>query len=97
MTKPQAAAYWLDRVKKEAEVPSDYRLAALLCVARGAISQSRDGDKGLAPETAIRIAWILNLNPLEVLSSASAATAKTEKARDFWLEVLGKYSNQPHL
>lgn len=97
MTTPQAASYWLDRVKEEAGVGSDYKLSALLCVARAAVSQQRSGKTSLSAETAIRIGWILGVHPLEVLGSASAATAKTEDARNFWLQVMAKYSDQPHL
>lgn len=95
MTKPQAASYWLDRVKQEAKVPSDYKLATLLCIARAAVSQQRSGKNSLGAETAIRIGWILGVHPLEVLGSANAATAKDDTTRSFWLEVMSRYSNQP--
>lgn len=96
MTEPQAASYWLDRVKTKEGLTSDYQLAQRLHVNRAAINQQR-GKGSMSTETAIRIGWLLGLNPLAILASSSAARELKPEAVNFWLEVLRVYSDETHL
>jgi len=96
MTEPQAASYWLDRVTKQEGLTSDYQLARRLHVSRAAINQQR-GKGSMSAETAIKIGWLLGMNPLAILASSSAAREVKPETVDFWLEVLRVYSDETHL
>lgn len=59
--------------------------------------------KGITPdaETCTKLALILDIEPMEVISSAGIESAKTEKSREFWsgffmqLKARGASTGQP--
>lgn len=79
--------YWLDRVKRERNIESDYHLSEVLNTTRQAISQQRNGKQEMSAKTAIRVAWLLRVNPITVLSSVYFSREKDPSIRAFWKEV----------
>lgn len=79
--------YWLDRVKRERNIESDYHLSEVLNTTRQAISQQRNGKQEMSAKTAIRVAWLLRVNPITVLASVYFSREKDPSIRAFWKEV----------
>lgn len=61
---------YLDAVKRELGISSDYALAKHLELTKQAISQLQSGARGMSPTTAARVAVILGLDPLVVIADA---------------------------
>jgi len=87
MTEPQASVYWLDRVKKDGGFASDYELAKALQMSRAGVSQIRSGKIGIGIKTAIRIGWLIQVDPLLVISSVMFHQETKGDAKDFWYSV----------
>ena len=66
---------------------SDYRLAKLLGVTKGAISAHRCRGVGLSDELALKVAAELSLDPVFVLACAHAERAKQPEIRAIWERV----------
>ena len=49
---------------------------------------------GVSEKNAMRIAQILNINPLEVVAVSMSLQAKNNEVRDFWLKVAKMTENQ---
>jgi plasmid maintenance system antidote protein VapI len=87
MTDPQAGAYWLDRVKIREGISSDYELAKRLSLSRPGVSQIRSGKTGIGIKTALTMGWILETDPLLIISNVLRDTEKSEEERQFWEAV----------
>lgn len=86
MPRPKKNTYWLDAVKKQLGIDSDSMLGARLEVSRAAISQIRNGKNGIGVKTAIRIGWLLEKDPLLIVSS-TMYNQETGDQRAFWKAV----------
>lgn len=84
MTTPEKSVQWLDRIREERGVESDYKLAQLLGVSKVAISQQRSGKNEMSVRAAVRAAELLNLPALLVIASVMYHGDR-ESNREFWL------------
>jgi hypothetical protein len=80
---------YLDLCKAKLKVDSDYALAKELDVSTQQLSNYRSERNGADTVLAVKMAELLKLNPLRVIAEIQAESARTEKARSFWL----KYSS----
>lgn len=78
---------YIDAIKLRHGIESDYAVAKLLGVTRGAVSSYRVGRTFFDDLTALRAAELLGLNPLEVIAAANAERAKSDDARRTWTGV----------
>ncbi|NUO87677.1 MAG: hypothetical protein HOQ37_16410 [Cupriavidus sp.] len=83
---------YLDAVKVKLDLPSDYALAKALCVTRGGVSSYRTGRSYLDDLTAVRVAEILGLNPMEVIAAANLERSKNEDARLVWSGLFDRFA-----
>lgn len=75
------AAQWIDRVKVEKNISSDYAVAKFLGVTQAAISRLRTHDSTLSEDTAIAVATALGLNPARVVLDQVAERTKSENLK----------------
>lgn len=85
--KPSA---YLDAVKAELNLTSDYQLAKALEVPNADIPGMRDGSRKIRIDIAFRIAITLKLDPAQVIADLEEQRAKTEKRREFWRSFLSR-------
>lgn len=83
---------YLDKVKAKRGISSDYALAKALGVGQSAIIGYRAGRTTINDDTALAIAQLLDLNPLEVIATANAERAKTPEMKARWTGVMEKFS-----
>lgn len=75
---------YLDRVQKARGLVSDYALAAELGIARQVVSNYRTGRRHLDARACVKVADLLGVPALEVISAVEADRAKSAPDRDFW-------------
>lgn len=80
---------WIDRVKREKRVPSDYAVAKLLGVTQSAISVLRTRESTMSDETSVKVAMVLGIAPITVLIDQQQEKTTNECAREAW-ERLGR-------
>lgn len=83
---------YVDAVKIRLDLPSDYAIAKALGVSRQAVSQYRQGKASFDDLTAVRVAEILGLNPMEVIAAANRERAKSEDARRVWSGLFDRFA-----
>lgn len=83
---------YLDLVKVKKELPSDYALAKTLDVTRETISQMRRGKMHMSEAIALRVASILEIDPIEVFVSATMERSQLPEAEAIWKGLLEKIS-----
>ncbi|MBU9320385.1 hypothetical protein KTE24_06900 [Burkholderia gladioli] len=83
---------YLDAVKAKLDLPSDYAAAKHLRVTRASVSRYRLGEGAFDDTTALRVAEILGVDPLEVIASANAERARDDETRQLWVRTLEKIS-----
>lgn len=81
---------YLDAVKSYLKLPSDYAASGVLDISRAAVSRIRASGGGFDNVTAVRIARILNISPLEVIAAAEYHRAHTDELRAIWQELWEK-------
>lgn len=67
---------------------SDYRIAQLLMVTKGAVSRWSLGKNGMGDEAAARLADLCGLDPVEVITELYIERSKSEATRHYFEEVL---------
>ncbi|WP_454710700.1 helix-turn-helix domain-containing protein [Cupriavidus nantongensis] len=82
---------YVDAVKIKLDLPSDYAIAKALCVTRAAISSYRTGRSYFDDLTAVRVAEVLGINPMEVIAAANRERAKSEDARKVWSGLWNRF------
>lgn len=76
---------YLDEIPKVIpNIRTDSQLAAQLGISRQSISNYRQNTKHMGIITAVRIAYILQLHPMETISATMYAQAKNEEEQAFW-------------
>ena len=80
---PPKSPDWLDRVKKESKLTSDAKLAETLGISKVAISQQRAGKQQMSVRAAVRVAEILRLPLMLVLTSVMFHGDRASN-RGFW-------------
>lgn len=79
--KPSA---YLDAVKAELNIQSDYELAKRFDVGNGRIVMIRSGERPVPVDMAFKIAITLNMDPANVVADLEEQREKNEKRRAFW-------------
>lgn len=87
--KPSA---YLDAVKAQLNIQSDYELAKRLEVGNGRIVMIRNGERPIPLAMAFKIAITLQLDPAQVIADLEEQREKNEKRRDFWRSFLSRAS-----
>lgn len=72
------------KLKKGDEEVSDYRLAKELEISRAAVSKYKNKGDTLSEETAMKVASILEIEPIVVLAAIHAEKAKTAEIKAAW-------------
>lgn len=83
--KPSA---YLDAIKAQMNIESDYELAKRLEVGRGRIVEMRKGSRPVPLDIAFKIAITLELDPAHVVADLEEQREKNEKRRGFWRSFL---------
>jgi predicted transcriptional regulator len=76
---------YLDAIKARHSLKSDYALAKLLGLSTSAIYTYRAGRGEMDSTTAVKVAELLAINPLQVIACVELARAKNDGARKVWL------------
>jgi transcriptional regulator with XRE-family HTH domain len=79
------ANQYLDDVKTRHNLSTDYALAKTLAVSHGTISNYRKGRSVMDPTLAVKVAELLNLNPLVVIAAAELERARRDDVKKVWL------------
>lgn len=94
---PTSADY-IDRILKESlsagrNLRYDSDIAEAFNVSRSTLSQYRKGHN-MSVLIAVKVAEILQLNPMETIAATLRHQARTTKDRDFWTERYKKYQEE---
>lgn len=87
---------YLSAAKKRLGITSDYAFAQHLGVTRGAVSLLVNGKVIMSDETAIKIAHILDIDPLELMAAANRERAKTPEAEAVWAGLMARIATGAH-
>ncbi len=74
----------LDQSKTKLGVSSDYALAKKLEMNQGDITGYRKGTRYPTPYALVKIALLLDLDPLALIAEAEAQTEKNPQRKGFW-------------
>lgn len=85
--KPSA---YLDAVKAQMSIQSDYELAKRMEVTRGQIVAMRNESRPIPLAMAFKIAITLELDPAHVVADLEEQREKNEKRRGFWRSFLSR-------
>lgn len=85
--KPSA---YLDAVKAQLNIESDYALAKRLEIGRARIVEMRNGARPVPLDIAFKVAIALQLDPAQVVADLEEQREKNEKRRDFWRSFLSR-------
>lgn len=78
---------YLDALRVELELPSDYALAAHFKVSRSYISSLRSNKEAMSSKMGMDTAKILGIHPGLVLLDIERAKAKTPEDQSIWQEI----------
>jgi hypothetical protein len=90
----QTTVEYLDAVKVELGLQSDYAASKALGVTRGTISRYRLGTSVFDDDLCFAVAMILDLNPFEVLIDAHVERAKDARTKAKWLRYWKDFSTR---
>lgn len=85
--KPSA---YLDAVKAELNIQSDYALAKRLGIPNANMPGMRDGSRKVPIDIAFKIAIALQLDPAQVVADLEEQREKNEERRAFWRGFLSR-------
>lgn len=85
--KPSA---YLDAVKAEMDIQSDYELAKRFGVNNGRITLIRQGARPMPLDMAFMVAITLKMDPAYVVADLEEQREKSEKRRTFWRSFLSR-------
>jgi transcriptional regulator with XRE-family HTH domain len=81
------ASEWIDRVKTQSGITSDYGVAKALGLSRTTVSKYRSSTPTLDEDTAIRVAQVLGERPEAVLLDQYAERTKAPEVRAALLDA----------
>lgn len=84
---------YLDAAKAKLNLTSDYGLAKALGVTKETVSQLRRRRMHMSEGIALKVAAILEIDPVEVFISCSAERAQLPEAEAVWKGLLEKISH----
>ncbi len=88
------AANWIDRVKAEKGIESDYRAAKELGCKPHTISMYRSNETLMDEAISLKVAEALAIDPIIILADQALERAKSEAARKAWAGVLGNFASK---
>lgn len=78
---------WIERAKKELDA-TDYAIAKRLEIPTSQMTSYKNGRaKTLSDETALKLAELLKINPLEILADQAAERSKKNEVKSFWKKL----------
>jgi hypothetical protein len=80
----KSTSEYLDEAKKELNIESDYALAKALGIERTTISNYRAKRSRMDDYTCVQIAYVLRIDPMEVIAAANFEREKDEGRKAFW-------------
>jgi glycerol-3-phosphate dehydrogenase len=80
----------LTELKATCGLPSDGRAAALLDITRQSVSHVVTGRRQFCDDTLVKIAHLLNKNPIEVLATKHIETNESVIMTQVWKDILEK-------
>lgn len=83
---------YLDQVKAERGLTSDYALAKLLGITTTAVQQYRSGRSAIGIETAMKVGDILGVDGHAVYADGQIERAKNAEISAFWKTISEKFS-----
>lgn len=83
---------YLDEVRRQLGLPSDYALQKPLGVSKTQISNYRNGKDSLSDALALRVAELLHIDAAKVLLDMHIERSKTPEIRAAWKGLLEKIS-----
>ena len=78
---------YLDDAKQRLGIDTDYKLAKILNAHRGLFSEYRHKKRVIDNYTAVKIAEILEIDPLKIIAIAESEKEKNEERREFWKQL----------
>lgn len=75
---------YLDAVKAQLNIQSDYELAKRLNVGNGRVVQMRKGERPVPVDVAFKIAITLEMDPATVVADLEAQREKNPQRAEFW-------------
>lgn len=87
---------FLDAVKAAYSLPFDYALAKKLAVTQPCITNFRQGRNYMNDDIALKIAYLLDLEPLQVIACAQierTTRSGSFELTEFWKEVIKSSPN----
>jgi plasmid maintenance system antidote protein VapI len=86
----KSAANYLDDLRRHLGLPSDYAAAKALGLTRAAVSRYRNELSAFDDSTAIKVASLLGIDPLEVIAASAYQRAADASTKKVWAAIWGK-------
>ncbi|MCU7810701.1 MAG: helix-turn-helix domain-containing protein [Candidatus Thiodiazotropha sp. (ex Notomyrtea botanica)] len=81
---------YIDKAKKSLGISSDYAFAKWLGVGRNAVSNYRNNIRTINDATAVKIADVLKIDPIEIIAQANLEREKNPENKKFWKDFLSR-------
>ncbi len=94
------AHQWIDRLKVAKGLPSDYAVAKLLKMRPSSISNYRARNSTLDDDAALKVAMLLEVDPVLVLADQATERSKDESVQSVWRTMLAQLLSKekaPHM
>ena len=78
---------YLNKALKKLDLSNDYALSKYLEIGSNTMSQYRKGHRIIDNYTAVRLAQILEINPIEIIAAANMEREKEGPRREFWAKL----------
>lgn len=82
--KMKTSVEYLDDVAARLGGVSDYRVAMTLGMSRSGVSRWRTGDDSIGDDAAIKVAAILEIDPVEIMVNSRIERTQNEAVRSAW-------------
>jgi len=82
--------YYLDSCLAKTGAPSDYALAKILGITRSGLSKYRNNKTQMDDSVCLKVASILEIEPMIVISAMHAERARSEKEKAVWTALFEK-------
>ena len=79
---------WIDRLKVTKGISSDYAVAKILGISTAAICKIKQTESTFSDETSMKVALLLDMDPLIVLSDQAAERSKNDQVKKAWSQLL---------
>lgn len=91
----RSSLFFLEKIldQERGRIENDSQLAAFLGISRQSMSGHRNNGTSLNIRTAVSVAEILGLDPMEVICCVMAEQAKKQEDKKFWRERYQKYKS----